>query len=221
MDPKALSCLACVLILVLAAPACSHRVPLNPTVAASSRSAAVPLEVGVYFSEEFRRFERSASRRGDTWSFPIGQASVGLLTDTFDQVFKATNGLTSLAARRTEGDELAAVIEPRIEEFDFYIPYLAGQTYTAEITYRFILHGADGDVIASWAVTGEGSRRGGLGIGAAGWVGLAADGAMEAAARKFSDGILSVPEVRRWLRDRGRLKVKVDSRHESQKEEGS
>jgi hypothetical protein len=150
------------LFLVLVS-ACSHSIPLDPTIAPSSAPPVVAENVGVYFSEEFRTFERRASRGGDKWIFPLGQVSVDLFGKAFDQVFKRADKVQSLPPLGTEHAELSAVIEPRIEEFDFDIPFLKTQTYTAQITYRFILHGANGEPIASWTVTGEGQGRVNLG----------------------------------------------------------
>lgn len=185
--------------------ACSHTIPLNPVVAEKAAPPQLAEDVGVYFSDEFRTFEFRGNRGGDSWIFPLGQASVPLLAKAFDQVFRRTERVQSLPPFGPEHTDLAAVIEPRIEEFDFDIPFLKTQTYTASITYRFILHAANGEPVASWAVTGEGAVPGQLGFEFARWPGLAADAAMENAAQKFSSGILNVPEVRRWLLDRGQL----------------
>lgn len=191
--------------LVVSVSACSHAIPLSPTPPASSASPKVAEDVGVYFSEEFRTFQHRGSRGGDSWIFPLGRASVDLFGAVFDQVFQSAERVDSLPPLDKEHASLAAVIEPRIEEFEFDIPFFKTQTYTASITYRFILHAANGEPVASWTVTGEGARRGEIGFEFAEWPGLAADAAMEDAAAKFTEGILNVPEVRRWLLDRGRL----------------
>ena len=194
-----------VVLLAALASACSHTIPLAPKVEEASAPPQIDARVGVYFSEEFRNFEHRGSYGGDAWIFPLGAPSVDLLAGTFDQVFTATERVQSLPPFSGQHEDLAAVIEPRIEEFDFQIPFLKTSTYTAQITYRFILHDANGTPVASWLVNGEGARRGELGFEFSKWPGLAADAAMEDAARKFSEGILNVPEVRRWLRDRGQL----------------
>jgi hypothetical protein len=198
------------ILLLALVSACSHAIPLNPTVATSSAAPVVGENVGVYFSEEFRTFERRGSRYGDTWVFPLGPASVEVLGKTFAQVFKRADTVQSLPPLEAELAELAGVIEPRIEEFDFHIPFLKTQVYTAQITYRFIFHNAKGEPIASWTITGEGAKPGQMGFDYAKWPGLAADAAMEDAAKKFSEQILNVPEIRRWLRERGKLISRID-----------
>lgn len=195
----------CAVLLLMAVSACSHAIPINPTIVESSGPPRVAASIGVYFSEEFRTFEHSGSRGGDSWVFPLGPASVGLFTKVFDQVFERAETVQTLPPLGPEHAELVVVIEPRIEEFDFHIPFLKTQTYTAEITYRFVLHSASGEAVASWTVTGEGAKRGSFGFDFSKWPGQAADAALEDAARKFSEGILNVPEVRRWLKGRGLL----------------
>lgn len=194
-----------VVLLLVAASACSHAIPINPAIETYTASPPVAEKVGVYFSEEFQNFEHSGSRYGDTWIFPLGPASVDLFTGVFRQVFERAEIVQSLPPLGPEFAELTAVIEPRIEEFDFHLPFLKTQTYTAEITYRFVIYAANGEPVASWTVTGEGARPGQIGFDFAKWPGQAADAALEDAARKFSRGILNVPEVRRWLKGRGML----------------
>ncbi len=191
--------------------ACSHSIPLDPQIEASSTPPTIDADVGVYFSEDFSTFEHRGSYGGDAWIFPLGPASVKLLGSTFDQVFRKTERVMSLPPFDDHRADLAAVIEPRIEEFDFQIPFLKTSTYTAQIAYRFILHDAKGTPVASWVVNGEGARRGELGFDFSTWPGLAADAAMKDAASKFTAEILNVPEVRRWLRDRGQLLTKVEA----------
>lgn len=207
--------------LLVAVSACSHAIPINPTTERYTASPPVAEKIGVYFSEEFQNFEHSGSRYGDTWVFPLGPASVDLFTGVFRQVFERADIVQFLPPLGPGFAELAAVIEPRIEEFNFHLPFLNTQTYTAEITYRFVLYAADGEPVASWTVRGEGATPGQIGFDYAKWPGRAADAALEDAARKFSEGILNVPEVRRWLRGRGMLISRVVAPVRSVKGDGS
>lgn len=192
-------------VLIALVAACSHQIPLNPSAASVPAEPPVKETVGVYFSDEFRSFVHHGSYGGDSWIFPLGAASTPLFEQVFARVFEKTVPVTSLPPLGAEHADLAAVIEPRIEEFAFHIPFFKTQTFTASITYRFILHDARGEPVASWTVAGEGAKPGQIGFEFAKWPGQAADLAMEDAARKFSGGIRKLPEVRRWLMDRGLL----------------
>jgi hypothetical protein len=106
---------------------------------------------------------------------------------------------TVLVSSREPTAGLTAVVEPSIQEFlvGRPVPVYAGP-FWAEITYRFTLYGADGQVITSWTVTGTGEQRG---VNSSGARGAAADRAMQDASTRFLDRLQDFPGVRRWLRE--------------------
>lgn len=182
---------------------CAHTIPLKATVDPPSSSVQIPLAVGVYYSPEFQAYEHIGSRGGDRWIFPLGQASVALFDRVFPIIFESIVPVSSRLIHAAEGPKLAAVVEPRIEEFNFNIPFLKTSIYTAEITYRFTLYSPQGDPFASWTVKGVGEKQGKFSFESARWPGEAADLAMQDAATKFMTGFRQVPEVRGWLRQVG------------------
>ncbi len=197
------------LAVLLMLPACSHAVPLSPAITPSQAQAQVPLNVGVLYTPELTEYEHRGGKMGDTWIFPLGSASVELLDQTWGQAFRSALPVGSRPPLASGSRNLAAVIEPRIEAFDFHLPMIKTGTYTAEITYRFVLYALSGDPVASWTVTGEGAQRGQFGFDFSRWPGEAADLAMEDAAQKFVAGLKRIPEVRRWLRSKGALIAQV------------
>jgi hypothetical protein len=178
---------------------CTHAIPLKATMGEPAGVAKVPARVGVYYSSDFRNYQHSGSRAGDRWDFPLGQASVTLFNQTFPMLFAGTESVPNLPPL-SGGSQLAAVIEPKIEAFDFTLPFLKTGTYTAEITYRFTLYSPKGDPVASWTVKGSGAQKGQAGFEFARWPGEAADLAMRDAATRFLNGFAEVPEVQPWLR---------------------
>jgi len=182
---------------------CTHAIPLKGTMEAlpSAGSAGnVPVRAGIYYSPEFRNYQYKASRGGDQWDFPLGSASVTLFNQAFNTLFKSTESVASRPPLSGK-QELSVVIEPKIDAFEFGLPFLKTGSYTAEITYRFTLYSLKGDPFASWTVKGRGEKRGQIGFEFARWPGEAADLAMRDAANKFLDGFSEVPEVQRWLRE--------------------
>lgn len=182
---------------------CTHAVPLKATVDSPASVVQVPRAVGIYYSPEFRAYEHVGSKWGDKWVFPLGQASVTLLDRVFPIIFESALSVPNLPPLEAGEPELAAVIEPEIEEFNFRLPFFKTGTFTAEITYRFTLYSLNGDPFASWTVRGEGAKPGKIGFEFARWPGEAADLAMQDAATKFITGFQKVPEVRVWLRNVG------------------
>ena len=155
--------------------------------------------VGIYYSPEFRTHEDQVWKKGDRWDFPIGPASVSLFDRAIPLVFER---VIPVQGRPPLGGatDIQAVIEPRIESFDFGLPWLKTGTYSAEISYRIILYNQTGDSVVSWVVHGIGEKRGQIGFEFARWPGEAADLAMQDAMRKFLEEFAGLPEVRVWLR---------------------
>ena len=139
----------------------------------------------------------------DRWDFALGEASVRLFDRVWPLLFESSRPVPSRPPLPADQPKLAAVIEPKIEAFDFSLPFLKSGTYTAEITYRMTLYAAEGESLVSWVVRGEGAKPGRGGFEFAQWPGEAADLAMQDATKKFVTGFRDVPEVRAWLRRRG------------------
>lgn len=185
------------------ASGCAHAIPLTPTMSRPPTVRQVPLAVGVFYSPEFRNYTHSGWRGGDRWDFPLGEASVKLFDQAFPIMFESLVPVSSRPPLAPDGRKLAAVIEPKIEGFDFNLPFIKTGTYSAEITYRFTLHSMEGEPFASWTVKGVGAKPGQFGFEFARWPGEAADLAMQDAATKLVTGFWDVPEVRLWLRKSG------------------
>jgi hypothetical protein len=178
---------------------CAHSIPMKGVLETPPAVGKIPLNVGVYYSPEFRNYKHEGARGGDRWEFPLGSASVSLFDRVFSETFIST--MTVESRPPLSGSKLDAVIEPRIEAFDFNIPYLKTGTYTAEITYRFTIHSIKGDPVTSWTVQGSAAKRGQAGFEFARWPGEAADLAMQDAATKFMKGFYDVPGLQRWIKE--------------------
>jgi hypothetical protein len=188
---------------LLLASACSHAIPVKGTFAPPPNIGRIPLQIGVYYSQEFRTYEHNGARMGDRWIFPLGPASVDLFDRALPILFERVLPVATRPPLAEGTPRPAAIIEPRIEDFDFSLPFLKTGTYTAEITYRMTLYAPNGETVASWAVKGIGIKSGEFGFEFSRWPGEAADLAMQDAARKLIEEFRDVPEVRRWLRQTG------------------
>lgn len=182
---------------------CAHTIPLNATVSQTQEVSEVPISVGVYYTPQFRSYKHEGSRMGDKWIYNLGEASVNLFDKVFPTLFQEARHVRERPPISSSDDNLTAVIVPKIEAFDFSLPFLKNGTYTAEITYRFTLYSVKGDPFASWTIKGEGEQRGQFGFSFSRWPGEAADHAMEDAARKFMLGFRDEPEVLNWLTQNG------------------
>jgi hypothetical protein len=187
------------LVVFLVALGCTHAIPMKGTMEAPPTTARVPLRLGVYYSPDFRNYRYVGSRGGDRWDFPLGNSSTRLFDRVFADMFTSVQSLDSRPPLSGSQGKLDAVLEPKIESFDFAIPYLKTGAYTAEITYHFTLCALNGEPLASWTVRGAGSKHGKPGFDFARGPGEAADLAMQDAATKFITGFPDIPEVRRLI----------------------
>lgn len=187
---------------------CAHTIPLNATVSETGKVTKVPLAVGVFYTPQFRAYKHEGSRMGDKWIYNLGEASVNLFDKVFPTLFQEARHVQERPPIASGEDYLNAVIVPKIEAFDFSLPFLKTGIFSAEITYRFTLYSLEGDPFASWTVKGEGEKKGQFGFSFSRWPGEAADHAMEDAARKFMFGFRDEPEVRRWLIKKGLSSLK-------------
>jgi hypothetical protein len=179
---------------------CAHEIPLKGAIEPPATISKLPITVGVYYSPEFKDYQYVGSRTGDQWKFPLGAASVKLHNQALPVLFMNYFLVQTRPPFSAGTTECNAVIEPRIEAFDFDLPFLKTGSYGAEITYRYTLYSLKGDPVASWIIKGSGAKHGKPGFEFARWPGEAADLAMQDAVNKFITTFSEVPEVRAWLK---------------------
>lgn len=161
-------------------------VTIKPTVDLPQSIPQVPMTIGVYQSPEFRAYESAVK----PYRFPVGQASASLFQEIFPKAFKKVVWVENPPPITKAEPQLSAVIEPRIDEFQFYSLGVGGSFKWAEIRYGFTVYSPDGAKLASWTVKGGGESS------------LAMDQAvnyaMQEAAWRFITGFNDIPEAKRW-----------------------
>lgn len=160
--------------------------------------AKLPAVIGIYYSPEFRNHEEQLWKKGDRWDFPLGPSSVAAFDQAIPMVFEKTlpvQNRTPLA----DGGVVDGVVEPRLESFDFQLPWLKTGTYSSEINYRVLLYDKSGVTVASWIANGVGEINGQAGFEFARWPGESADLAVQNAMQKFVSEFAKQPDVQIWL----------------------
>jgi hypothetical protein len=192
---------ACLLTLALVLGACSHSIPMSTRypLAIQNPPVKIPGVYGIYYSPEFRDHEEKLWKKGDRWDFPLGPSSVSAFDQAIPLVFEKTLPVKGRIPL-DDGSTIQAVIEPRLEGFDFQLPWLKTGTYSSEISYRIILYDKKGVAAVSWVVGGVGEVNGQFGFEFARWPGESADRAVHDAVRKFAEGFANLPDVQLWLR---------------------
>jgi hypothetical protein len=117
----------------------------------------VDMNVGVYYSPEYRKFEHRETRWGSDWKIALGEEHVKLTNNLFSQAFTQTTPLQKFPSE-TDPAPVKAVIEPRIEQYSFITPRDTGSDfYAVTIKYRLNLSTPTGAPVDSFQFTGYGT----------------------------------------------------------------
>jgi hypothetical protein len=144
----------------------------------------IPAHVGVIVAGDMRNYTHKETRAGAGWAISLGPGHQKFSQELFSALFREASLFPDAASTRAAAG-LAAIFEPRIEQFSFATAQETGGSYFAvTIKYRIALTTAAGELVDAFTLTGYGtSLAGGMSSGAP--LGLAAQAAMRDAAAKF------------------------------------
>lgn len=125
----------------------------------------MPARAGLVLSGELRNYSHKETRAGMDWQIDLGAGHVRLLGDMFKASFQNVETFPNLdAARAAPG--LAAIFEPKIEQFSFATASDTGGRYWAvTIRYRLEVYTPQGEHADSLTLSGYGSTLAGGGSG--------------------------------------------------------
>jgi hypothetical protein len=195
------------IVLVVAATlaGCVFSVP-EPMVVREPKPEQLPLQVGVYFSPELRNFTYRHHLTDTAWI--LGKPSVGLLSDALGLLFTSVVEVAQPGSSPSQRGDLAAIIEPRITSAG--VVYWSSQhidrgtaVQPVHVTYSFTMYTSGGQRLALWEVNGRGEAPNANPLAGVATAKRNFEHAMREAAWKFTSGFRDVPEVRRWLEERG------------------
>lgn len=143
-----------------------------------------PATIGVLLAPDMRSFVHAENRGGVPWSIDLAEGHRRLATEVMGAAFAEAREFDSLdAAKGAAG--LAAIFEPRIEQYSFATARETGGDYVAvTIRYRINLLTPAGDAYDSFTLTGYGNSLAG-GMSSSAPLEEATRGAMRDAAAKF------------------------------------
>jgi hypothetical protein len=124
----------------------------------------LPLDVALRIPAEFNNFKHEEKVLGrETWSIDLGSANASFFQQLFGYMFD------NVIILGPDDDALEytfdALIEPRIEGFEFSVPNQSKtDAFAVWIRYRMQIFDSDGNSAASWTVSAYGkSQKEGLG----------------------------------------------------------
>ncbi len=153
----------------------------------------IPVTVGVVIADDMRNLKHNESRAGVTWEADLGPGHVKFTDQLFTAAFREVRRFNSLEEAKGSAAGLAAIFEPRIEQYSFATARETGGNYYAvSIRYRINAFTPAGEPVDSLTLTGYGNSRMG-GLSGEKPLGAASVSAMRDAAAKF---LVQFPDVK-------------------------
>lgn len=159
----------------------------------------IPLNMGVYLSDELRGYVFQESLESGDWRIEFGPAQQLMFDNLLAGMFQRSQPVADPSA---PGGEVHGVLVPSIEEVQFSTPEQTRTDYfEVWVRYRFQLHDRDGTLVGEWPLTAYGkanSRNYGMNSREPA-LQAAALAAMRDAMAFFTVQFRTVPPVQTWL----------------------
>lgn len=159
----------------------------------------LPLTVGTYFSSKFGDYEHIQTENSVSLVFLIGQPSLNAFEQVFSGMFEKVVSLKCPPPVQADEPFVEAVIEPTIATIELSGPGIQRRgTKRANVTYSITMSLPDGQILASWNVTGTGIAECRLLRCVPGEeIGFA----LRDAIGNFAVRFYEQPEIKRWLQE--------------------
>ncbi len=178
---------------------CAHTVLVAARPPEKAYTEKIPLDAGLYFTEDFKKYKVSEYRKGDKWNYTnLGESSATTFQIGLSQIIRSVK----LVDKRPPFVEpkpinIQIVLEPAIEKFEFDIPFTKFQTYPARIRYNITIFDIDGNKICARSVEGIGDIKGQPGLDFSENPSKAASRAVEDGVNKSLEAILGAEELKK------------------------
>jgi hypothetical protein len=141
-------------------PSMNVRVTVTPTLIDKAYPDKMPVNIGLYLSDELKnyRYTDSTKTLGATYDFwNLGSESSGIFEVGLSQVFEKVVVVNQTPPfSQAQPIPLRAVVEPKIEGFDFKVPAIVVQPWSTKIQYKVLVYNPEGKVIWQKSITGVG-----------------------------------------------------------------
>lgn len=141
-------------------PSMNVRVTVTPTLIDKTYPDKMPVNIGLYLSDEFKnyRYTDSTKTLGTTYDFwNLGSESAGIFEVGLRQVFEKVVVVDQKPPlTKVQPVPLRAVVEPKIEGVDFKVPAIVVQPWSMKIQYKILVYDAEGKMVWAIPITGTG-----------------------------------------------------------------
>ena len=162
--------------------------------------SVIPARMGVYYSDEFRRFKHEeVFRDSGGWHIDLGKQNLRFFQRLTKSLFTEVQEVHQPPLTTEEMRNLDGVFIPSIEKYGFLTPSISGlKFYSASIEYRVAMYDKLGAKVGDWNIVGYGKSEGGM---------FSSDDAVnEATVLAIRDGgariaieLIDQPAVQAWL----------------------
>ena len=190
--------------------ACAHTVSVDGEFPAPIGSPH-PLTVGVYLSDDFRKFTYSENRDDrDEWNIDTGRAQKNLFETVLGSMFKETVNLSQYPSHLPQGLDL--VIVPEVRELQFTMPRETRvNIFEVWIKYDMHAYNQQGDSVAEWVITAYGKTPTAFLKSQEAALAQAINVALRDAGATLYTGFNRVPELQAFIANKQRaLTMKMD-----------
>lgn len=151
------------------------------------------MPIGLYLSQETRSFVHVVKTSPfDKIKYPVGAYTAELFARNLGQVFA---DVEEVSGSSSSGGRI--VVEIAVDHFEAVIPHPAYNPYTATVAYKLTVRDAEGEVLYSQTLTGDGQTGKGMmsGFKAKGLAAESAVRAMNDAATQALEALADAPEL--------------------------
>jgi hypothetical protein len=180
-----------------------HNIRVSPKPPEKVLAEKIPLDIGLYMSDEFKNYKVSENRLGDQWNYTnLGEASAAQVRLGLGLIFRTVEIIDEKPPfSKPKTITLHAVIEPMIYKFLFDIPFTKFQVYPAMIGYKITFYDMSGKVLFTKMVDGIGDTRGRPGFDFSENPTIAATKAVEQGVNNPLDAILASDEIKALVKE--------------------
>jgi hypothetical protein len=152
-----------------------------------------PADVGLFYTEDFRKFEHEEERWGAKWEVKLGPSHVEMMKGLMSMAFHSVSEVAADPRTTPPPANLSVVFKPYIDQYSFITPRDSGGSFFAvTIKYRFEVFAPDGRLADTLTLTGYGGALA-TGFSSSKPMDAATQAAMRDAAAKF---LVQFPEQR-------------------------
>lgn len=174
----------------------------------------LPLTLGVWYPEEFANhefFDEAKTRDESGWIVQTGAAQVQMWDKLLGSMFYQVVHMKGKPGPGQMNQVVDAVLIPRVDELQYAIPQHTNvKVYEIWMRYRFELVSNSGEPIAEWTMPAYGKTPTAFLRSDEAAVNLAAIMALRDAGANFATSFARVPDVRHFLKERGKLPPEVE-----------